>query len=1221
MSDPQATSPDPSNIAPVRRYTVAILATLVVVLLRFALVPSLGHDAPLILFVVAILAAAWYGGLGPGLFATALSVAAGDFFFISPLFSFAVERPSDRVRLFLYVVVGAWASSVCEAMHRARRQAVESARTARTRGEALGRAEGQLQLMVESVKDYAIFSIDPEGRVATWNTGAERLFGYAEAEILGQGSDVLFTPEDRAEGVPGGERGKAESTGHAEDERWHMRKDGGRFLASGMVNPIRDEAGRLRGFTKVARDITRRKQDEEAARAASVRVSDLLEGMHEGVSVLDREWRYVYVNAAAERLNGYRRQDVLDECLWDLFPAVVGTEIEHNFRRATTEEVEFETFYRPWGRWFHIKAYPAPGGGVCAQFRETSEEKRAEEALRASEGRFRFLDALGEATRAMADPTAIMASTTRMLGEYLKTSRCAYADVEADGDRFAIRDDWTDGAPSTVGSYSLDLFGPRAVADMRGGRSLVIRDVDRELRTGEGADTFNGIGVKAIVCCPLVKGGRLLAMMAVHQDAPRDWTAREVALVEEVVERSWAHVERARVTRSLGESDENFRTLAESIPQLAWMARPDGHIFWYNRRWYDYTGKSPEDMEGWGWQSVHDPESLPRVVETWTASIRGGVACDMTFPLRRADGRFRTFLTRVEPFKDQEGRVLLWFGTNTDIEDQKRAEERERRHAEQSWKLAAISNRLNTAHDVASVVRVVAEEARALIGAHLSEATVTTDEGGGREVHAASYSEKYDAWRGREVRYDRVGPPSQVRPGGGTVRLTQAELEALPGWRDYAESQAGIPPLRGWLSAALVGRSGRQIGFLRLSDNVEGEFTEDDEAVLAQLSLTASVAVENARLYDELRKNDQRKDEFLAMLAHELRNPLAAINTAVSLSSRSGLQEHIEWSMEVIGRQMKHLTRLIDDLMDVSRITRGKIALKKDRLDVAPVVAGAVEAVRPLYDERKHELLVSVPKGEFFIDADPTRLEQILTNLLTNAGKYTESGGKVWLSARGEGDRIVFSVRDTGLGIPPDVLPHVFDLFAQGERSLARSEGGLGIGLTIVKRLAEMHGGTVAAASDGVGRGSEFSVNLPAAPRPTGPSAAGTGSTPGERRASRILVVDDNVDTARGMARLLKLLGHDVRVAHTGPEAIEAARGHRPEVVLLDIGLPGMSGYEVASQLRREDCCAGTLIIAISGYGQEEDRRRSKASGFDHHLVKPIDHDALLSLLASGSVL
>lgn len=367
---------------------------------------------------------------------------------------------------------------------------------------------------------------------------------------------------------------------------------------------------------------------------------------------------------------------------------------------------------------------------------------------------------------------------------------------------------------------------------------------------------------------------------------------------------------------------------------------------------------------------------------------------------------------------------------------------------------------------------------------------------------------------------------------------------------------------------------------------------------------------------DELEEADLHKNQFLAMLAHELRNPLAAIRNAVTLASRSGRQEDLEWSRDVTARQVKNFAHLIDDLLDVSRITQGKIQIHKQVIDAVSVLRHAVETVRPLIDERKHELSLSFTSTEMSIEADTTRLEQMLVNLLANAAKYTPAGGRIRLIAGIKGGEFICRVRDNGVGIAPELLPHMFDLFAQADRSLARSEGGLGIGLTLVRSLAELHGGTITATSDDPDKGSEFVLKLPAGLN----SSPAESATPGKSEREpchvlRVLVVDDNEDSANGMARLLRLSGHIVQVAHNGPDALASARKHRPEVVVLDIGLPGLDGYEVTARLRQEEATKGIAIIAVSGYGEERARNRSDEAGFDHHLVKPVDFDTLLAVV------
>ncbi len=372
---------------------------------------------------------------------------------------------------------------------------------------------------------------------------------------------------------------------------------------------------------------------------------------------------------------------------------------------------------------------------------------------------------------------------------------------------------------------------------------------------------------------------------------------------------------------------------------------------------------------------------------------------------------------------------------------------------------------------------------------------------------------------------------------------------------------------------------------------------------------------ERERQAQALRENDRRKDEFLAMLAHELRNPLAAVNNAVTILKLSADDESRNWASDVVERQVRQLVRLIDDLLDVSRITSGKIRLQKVFVDISSVIDQAVESAMPIIGERKHTLSLSIDRGNLPVHVDTTRVEQIVLNLLTNAAKYSDRGARIFLTAKREGDQVVIGVKDNGIGIPTEKLPEMFQLFTQGDRTLARSEGGLGIGLTIVKKLAEMHGGSVGAWSGGPGQGSEFIVRLPLRPKTEEIEADAPRDRLSTGRGFRILVVDDSVDTARGMVRLLKLLGNEAVTVHDGYAAIETARTFRPDFVLLDIGLPGMNGYEVARALRQDELLKKAVIIAVSGYGQEEDRRRSRAAGFDHHLVKPVDFDSLISLI------
>ena len=477
----------------------------------------------------------------------------------------------------------------------------------------------------------------------------------------------------------------------------------------------------------------------------------------------------------------------------------------------------------------------------------------------------------------------------------------------------------------------------------------------------------------------------------------------------------------------------------------------------------------------------------------------------------------------------------------------------------------------------------------------------------------------------------------------GRILDWDAGAERLEGWtagevvgRDAAtlwEAGEGGPP--GGFAAALAearerGRADRDV-WRRRADGSRYRarvaliaLSEPDGTPIGFAHLTrdsggpTELAERARRAEAELAEIDGRKEEFLAMLAHELRNPLSPmLNASQILRLRGDCPETAARMRAMIEQQVRHMSRLIDDLLDASRITRGKIRLRIEPLELADVAARAVESARPLMEASGHALTVALPARPLRVQGDTTRLEQVIANLLNNAAKYTDAGGSVRLEVGRDGQEAVICVRDSGIGIAPPMLPRVFDLFAQADCSLDRSRGGLGIGLTLVRSLALLHGGSVQARSAGLGQGSEFIVRLPALPElPAADPAAAPGPFAAEGSGRPVLIVDDNVSAASSLAMLVDLWGHPCLVAHDGPHALELASNHRPGIVLLDIGLPLMDGYEVARRLRVTPGVERSLVVAMTGYGQEEDRRRSREAGFDHHLVKPVDLDALERLLA-----
>ncbi len=439
----------------------------------------------------------------------------------------------------------------------------------------------------------------------------------------------------------------------------------------------------------------------------------------------------------------------------------------------------------------------------------------------------------------------------------------------------------------------------------------------------------------------------------------------------------------------------------------------------------------------------------------------------------------------------------------------------------------------------------------------------------------------------------------------------------------------GHLPVRSYLAVPVKSRLGEVFGGLFLGHPETGRFNERTGRLIEGVAAQAAIAIDNARMYEaaqaqianrqraeaSLRDSDRRKDEFLATLAHELRNPLAPIRQAVTISQNPAASDaQKSWSHEVITRQVQHMSLLLDDLLDISRITRGTLELRRKRTQLANVIESAVETARPAIDTKRHSLAVHLPQVPLLLDVDPLRLSQVLSNLLTNAAKYTDPEGHIRIEGELVGGEVLMRVIDDGIGIAPEALPRIFTMFSQVRSVQDRSDGGLGIGLALSRGLIELHGGRLEAHSAGLGQGSEFVVRMPASvhvqPAPSAPSVA--GEAPLRRR--RVLVADDNVDAGESLAMLLRLDGHEVELATNGPQALEVFERTQPDIAILDIGMPGLNGYEVAMRIRQKAQNRITLI-AVTGWGQEADKARAAASGFDHHFTKPVEPAALSALV------
>ena len=687
-------------------------------------------------------------------------------------------------------------------------------------------------------------------------------------------------------------------------------------------------------------------------------------------------------------------------------------------------------------------------------------------------------------------------------------------------------------------------------------------------------------------------------------------TVREVVLVHEDV------TEPRRRQEELRTSEERLRLALAASRMNVWdwdLVSNTVRCSENAREFWGIDIGRAEDFLG-----VVHPDDLGLVQEAARLAFEGQEPYLSEYRLTGADRGIRWVQSRGRVERAPDGRAVRILGVTVDVTELKQAEESTRLLADAGATLGASLDYQAT----------LAELSRLLVPRFADWCVVDlfTDAGTLQRV-AVQHPDPARVALANEI-FARFPPRPQARHGAWhVIRTRQPEWVAEITDRMVEENAEGTEHLallrglnlRSYICVPLIARD-VPIGVLTVVHAESGRhYRQSDVEVCADLARRAAAAVDNARLYEQLKAEDRRKDEFLATLAHELRNPLAPIRTGLALLQATTTADTLERTRQVMERQLAHLVRLIDDLLDLSRVSRGAVQLALERTDLWSVIGMAIEASRPLLDAAGVTLSVRPPEKPIALEADRTRLSQVLSNLLNNAAKFTERGGHVELSAIEQGPDVLIAVKDSGVGISSHMLARIFDMFVQVRESPG-SHTGLGIGLTLVQRLVELHGGRVWAESDGPGRGSTFLVRLPRAaaivaapepaPRATPPSAVAS--------ARQVLVVDDNVDAADMLAAVLALDGHEVRTASSGPEALELLQNYRPDVAFLDIGLPGMSGHELAAQLRGDARLRGLVLVAVTGWGQAEDRRRSKEAGFDEHLTKPVETARVLAIVAES---
>jgi len=777
---------------------------------------------------------------------------------------------------------------------------------------------------------------------------------------------------------------------------------------------------------------------------------------------------------------------------------------------------------------------------------------------------------LAETLRPLSAASDVQCEASRLLGEHLGANRVVYFEIR--GDEYVIERSYTARVRALSGRYPLAAFGPVLLAALLDGRTVIEADATIEPnRPPSEREAFAGIQVRGHVDVPLVKGGRVVAGMTVQYADRRDWSRQEVTLIEETAERTWAALERVRAEAALHQSEE----------RLVFVRRSSGIGFWYC--------DLPFDILQWD-DLVKDHFHLPHDAAVTIQMFYDLIHPDDREPTRRAIERSITERTHynadyrtVNPgtgaikwvraigrtFYAADGTPTRFDGVTLDVSDQKQAEA-SLKESEQRF-------------------RLVADAAPVLIW--LS--------GADKRFHW--FNKPWLAFTGRSMA-NEVGD-------GWTQGIHPDDVDRFH--LAYITAFVDRTPF------TIEYRLRRHDGEFRwLIDNGVPRFRPDGEFDGYIGSCSDVTEYKNAET--ELRRADRRKDEFLATLAHELRNPLAPIRSGLQAIKMVGVDGIVEQATSMMERQLLQMTRLVDDLLDVSRLTNGKLELRTERIQLQEVIAAALETSRPVIEQQSIGLTVVLPDEPIFVDGDSIRLAQVVSNLLNNSAKYTHRDGHIRVSVTRDGETAVLAVADNGIGIPTHMLEAVFEMFTQVDRTLEKTSGGLGVGLSLVKGLIQLHGGTIEAFSAGEGRGSELVVRLPIAPSAVRESEQNDAEATrvGPTHIRRILIVDDNKDAAEALGLLLEMMGNEVLTSYDGESGIKVARVFLPSVILCDIGMPKMNGYDTARTIRAEEWGKDTVLVALTGWSQGEDRKRSLEAGFDYHLVKPVDVDALMALLA-----
>jgi PAS domain S-box-containing protein len=785
-----------------------------------------------------------------------------------------------------------------------------------------------------------------------------------------------------------------------------------------------------------------------------------------------------------------------------------------------------------------------------------------------------FLLRLSDALRPLVDPVEAQEKAAELVGRHLGASRAAYAEIE--GEQAIVRASFLNGVPPLPAKLPYAVFGGQLLDLYRRGEAVAVDDVETDPRfTSAEAAALRELDIRAFAAAMLMKGGRWVAGFGASSASPRRWQPGEIAVIRDVVERTWEAAERARAEAALRSSEARYRTLFDTMEEgfaIGELVRDeagravDFRLIELNAAFERLTGLARADTLGRPASDV-----LPGEHEWWTRTYAHIVDTATTMRFERDVQRLgRIFSVIAFPYDGGCFAVLY-----DDITERKHQEAALRENEQRFRSLVESHAQAVWEADPNGVVVVDSPSWRAYTGQSYEE---LMGHGWLEAIHPDDRQNAERQWTEAVAQRRKVNCEYRLRWAGGGWRWTN--VRATP----------------------ITAPGGSITKWVGMNIDIEARKSAEQERARAEAALQAA---------------DRQKNEFIAVLAHELRNPLAPIRTSTAvLQARASTDPVAERCRSIIERQVSQMSRLLDDLLDVARLSRGKLTLRKQLIRLSDVLEAAVETARPLIDERRHSLHVDAVPDSIVLKADAARLTQVFANLLNNAAKYTPPHGRIEVLVEQSDGAAATMVRDTGLGIDAAFRERMFDLFTQGREERERVGGGLGIGLALARRLIEMHGGTIAAESAGAGHGTAMIVTLPVAPPGSATAADAEAAVARPSVAThRVLVADDNIDAAETIAMLLGSSGCQVRTAYDGLEALREARQFRPQLVLLDLGMPGMDGASVCAQMRGERWGKEAVIVAITGWGRDDDRQRTREAGFDYHLVKPVDPGALVRLV------